>query len=77
MTLIAMFLLSSVLIKRSHPEVVANKSVVPVDVTEKSESGKSLSELRAGFALFTRDKILLHLLLLVSATGFLAFGGAI
>ena len=43
-------------------------------MTEKSESGKSLSELRAGFALFTRDKILLHLLLLVSATGFLAFG---
>ncbi|EAS46955.1 hypothetical protein GB2207_04982 [gamma proteobacterium HTCC2207] len=71
---LGMFLLSSVLIKRSHPEVVANKSVVPVDVTEKSESGKSLSELRAGFALFTRDKILLHLLLLVSATGFLAFG---
>jgi predicted MFS family arabinose efflux permease len=30
--------------------------------------------LRAGFALFTSDTTLLHLLLLVSATGFLAFG---
>ena len=41
---------------------------------DKPAPRESLSELRAGFALFTSDKTLLHLLLLVSATGFLAFG---
>jgi len=77
---LGLFFLSSVLIKRSHPEMVADKSIVPDDVmdellpTEKLPPRKSLSELRAGFALFTSDKTLLHLLLLVSATGFLAFG---
>ena len=35
---------------------------------------ESLQQLRAGFALFLTDKALLHLLLLVTATGFLAFG---
>jgi len=89
-----MFLASSVLIKRSHPEMApvepltgepsageepsaeelaANETpfTEPVD---KPAPRESLSELRAGFALFTSDKTLLHLLLLVSATGFLAFG---
>jgi MFS family permease len=75
-----MFLASSVLIKRSHPEMAADESIVPVEVIDKATPvetlppRKSLSELRAGFALFTSDKTLLHLLLLVSATGFLAFG---
>ena len=77
---LAMFLLSSVLIRRSHPEMAADETVVSVEVIDKATSveklppGKSLAELRAGFALFTSDKTLLHLLLLVSATGFLAFG---
>ena len=69
-----MFLASSVLIKRSHPELVADESIVPVEIIDKPAPRESLRELRAGFALFTTDKTLLHLLLLVSATGFLAFG---
>ena len=74
-----MFLLSSVLIKRSHPELVpekslADESTVPDEIIDKPAPRESLRELRAGFALFTSDKTLLHLLLLVSATGFLAFG---
>jgi MFS family permease len=73
-----MFLCSSMLIKRSHPELVADKSdtdaSVPVELMDKPAPRESLAELHAGFALFTSDKILLHLLLLVSATGFLAFG---
>ena len=69
-----MFLVSSVLIKRSHPELVADESIVPVEIIDKPAPRESLRELRAGFALFTTDKTLLHLLLLVSATGFLAFG---
>ena len=69
-----MFLASSVLIKRSHPELVADESIVPAEIIDKPAPRESLRELRAGFALFTTDKTLLHLLLLVSATGFLAFG---
>ena len=69
-----MFLVSSVLIKRSHPELVADESIVPAEIIDKPAPRESLRELRAGFALFTTDKTLLHLLLLVSATGFLAFG---
>ena len=38
------------------------------------KNAKALQQLRAGFALFLTDKALLHLLLLVTATGFLAFG---
>ena len=81
-----MFLLSSVLIKRSHPEMAVDQTIVPLNAIDKSSQAdknspveklpprKSLKELRAGFALFTSDTTLLHLLLLVSATGFLAFG---
>ena len=69
-----MFLVSSVLIKRSHPELVADESIVPAEIIDKPAPRESLRELRAGFALLTTDKTLLHLLLLVSATGFLAFG---
>jgi MFS family permease len=71
---LCMFLLSSVLIKRSHPEMAVDETIVPVDVSDKPAPRKSLKELRAGFTLFTSDTTLLHLLLLVSATGFLAFG---
>ncbi len=75
-----MFMVSSVLIRRSHPELVEDntelftrKTAADLD-QEKSAPRKNLRELRAGFALFTSDKTLRHLLLLVSATGFLAFG---
>lgn len=90
-----MFLASSVLIKRSHPEMapaepltgeplageepsagkeLAADETLSAESMDKPAPRESLSELRAGFALFTSDKTLLHLLLLVSATGFLAFG---
>ena len=90
-----MFLASSVLIKRSHPEMapvepltgepsageepsaggeLAANETPSTEPMDKPAPRESLSELRAGFALFTSDKTLLHLLLLVSATGFLAFG---
>ena len=82
-----MFMFSSVLIKRSHPQLAVATDLADIDdessVESTSESaGKSASEerreslqqLRAGFALFLTDKALLHLLLLVTATGFLAFG---
>lgn len=84
-----MFLASSVLIKRSHPEMAPAEPLtgeplageepsadetLSTEPMDKLAPRESLSELRAGFALFTSDKTLLHLLLLVSATGFLAFG---
>lgn len=74
-----MFLLSSVMIKRSHPEMVIDDTAESIESGEEQENiaeGKSepLQELRAGFALFLTNKALLHLLLLVTATGFLAFG---
>jgi len=75
-----MYITSSILIKRSHPRRVAShdQSVTSETDTdpeqEKSSPRAKLRELRAGFALFTEDKTLRHLLLLVSATGFLAFG---
>ena len=71
-----MFLLSSVLIKRSHPEMVIDNSEESGEEQEETTEEKSepLQELRAGFALFLTNKALLHLLLLVTATGFLAFG---
>ena len=74
-----MFLLSSVMIKRSHPEMVIDDTAESIESGEEQENiaeGKSepLQELRAGFALFLTNKALLHLLILVTATGFLAFG---
>lgn len=68
---ILMFLLSSVLIKRSHPQLVISSEEEPAKKQDKAEP---LEDLRAGFALFLTNKSLLHLLLLVTATGFLAFG---
>ncbi|MDG1819018.1 MAG: MFS transporter [Porticoccaceae bacterium] len=78
-----MFMLSSVLIKRSHPQLAAAADLVDPDDLDSSENSQkntdeekheTLQELRAGFSLFLTDKALLHLLLLVTATGFLAFG---
>lgn len=71
-----MFLLSSVLIKRSHPEMVIDNREESGEEQQETPEEKSepLQELRDGFALFLTNKALLHLLLLVTATGFLAFG---
>jgi len=66
------FLLSSVFIRRSHP-------LVP-EVAEKqppkppSSFKNLLIELKEGLVLFRHNKSLLHLILIVFATGFLAFG---
>jgi|TARA_B110000879_G_scaffold116317_1_gene154705 MFS family permease len=73
-----MFMLSSVLIKRSHPQLEIERDIESGNESSKentaAEKRETLQELRAGFALFLTDKALLHLLLLVTATGFLAFG---
>jgi MFS family permease len=69
-----MFIISSVLIKRSHPQMAVDTDIAIDSENTQDEKRESLSELRAGFALFLTDKALLHLLLIVTATGFLAFG---
>jgi MFS family permease len=77
-----MFMLSSMLIKRSHPQLEIERGIesrIESRIESKKENTaaekrETLQELRAGFALFLTDKALLHLLLLVTATGFLAFG---
>ena len=71
---ILMFLISSVLIKRSHPQMAADEDIATSKENNPQDKHESLGELRAGLALFLTDKALLHLLLLVTATGFLAFG---
>jgi MFS family permease len=69
-----MFLISSALIKRSHPQMAVDTDIATSKENNPEEKRESLGELRAGLALFLTDKALLHLLLLVTATGFLAFG---
>ena len=69
-----MFALSSILIKRSHPQRVIETDIADNKTVTEEPKRETLQELRAGFALFLTDKSLLHLLLLVTATGFLAFG---
>ena len=69
-----MFALSSILIKRSHPQLVIETDIADNKTVTEEPKRETLQELRAGFALFLTDKSLLHLLLLVTATGFLAFG---
>ena len=69
-----MFALSSILIKRSHPQLVIETDIAESKADTEEPKRETLQELRAGFALFLTDKALLHLLLLVTATGFLAFG---
>ena len=64
------FVISSVLIRRSHPAPVG--SVKPV--VEKKTLKHSWNELGEGLQIFRDDKGLLHLLIMVFATGFLAFG---
>jgi MFS family permease len=66
------FLLSSLFIKRCHPlDPEVEKNLPP----KPSSSLKNLvTELREGLVLFRHNKGLLHLILIVFATGFLAFG---
>jgi MFS family permease len=72
---IVIFVLSSILIKRSHPlpkqqpEELAERGEV-----ETKSVKQTLLELGDGLQLFRDDKGLIHLLLIVFATGFLAFG---
>ena len=67
---ILVFLLSSWFIRRSHPVVKAIDNTPSVQPTKK----KPLLEFREGLVLFRNDKSLQHLILIVFATGFLAFG---
>ena len=66
----AILVVSSVLIKRSHPVPIGDAGPVKETKTIKH----SWQELREGLQLFRDDKGLLHLLMIVFATGFLAFG---
>jgi MFS family permease len=69
------FLASSVLMKRCYP-LPDKGSVEALAQAQKSDKSAAQSwlELREGLSLFRHDKGLLHLLLIVFATGFLAFG---
>ena len=69
---IVIFVVSSILIKRSHP-LPERALTVDAEVSKKS-FGQSWLELGEGLRLFRDDKPLLHLLLIIFATGFLAFG---
>lgn len=66
------FLLSSIFIRRSHPLVAEVEKQQPA---KPPTSFKNLIiELREGLVLFRNNKSLLHLIFIVFATGFLAFG---
>jgi MFS family permease len=69
------FLASSLLMKRCHP-LPQLSSVEEAAQAEKSNKSAAQTwlELREGLNLFRNDKSLLHLLFIVFATGFLAFG---
>ena len=69
---IVIFIISSILIKRSHP-LPDNPSLLNAEVDKKSVK-QSWLELREGLSLFREDKRLFHLLMIIFATGFLAFG---
>ena len=67
------FVLSAVFIRLSHPQINARPDNSQPNInTEKSK--KPLVELREGLTLFAENRALLHLVLIVFATGFLAFG---
>ena len=64
---------SAVFIRLSHPQINARPDNIQPDInTEKSK--KPLVELREGLTLFAENRALLHLVLIVFYTGFLAFG---
>ncbi len=66
------FLLSSIFIKRGHP--IAARVGENDSRAKRTVSKKPLLELREGLVLFRNNKSLLHLILIVFATGFLGFG---
>jgi MFS family permease len=66
------FLLSSIFIRRSHPLVPEVEEKRP---SKPPSSFKNLmTELKEGLILFKSNKRLLHLIFIIFATGFLAFG---
>ena len=69
------FLASSLMMKRCHP-LPQKGSVEEAEQAKKSNktAAQTWLELREGLTLFRNDKSLLHLLFIVFATGFLAFG---
>jgi predicted MFS family arabinose efflux permease len=69
------FLLSSLLMRRCHPlpEKGSEEEAAQAEKSNKS-AAQTWLELREGLALFRDDKGLQHLLFIVFATGFLAFG---
>jgi len=69
------FLASSLLMKRCYP-LPAKDSVEEAAQTEQSNKSAAQTwlELREGLSLFRDNRSLLHLLFIVFATGFLAFG---
>ena len=64
------FLLSSWFIRLSHPAIIAIDHSSQIQPPKK----KPLLEFREGLVLFKNDKSLQHLIFIVFATGFLAFG---
>ncbi len=69
------FLASSLLIKRCHPLPTEDQSQEPPSSPSSDKSAKQTwLELREGLQLFRNDRSLLHLLFIIFATGFLAFG---
>ena len=69
---LVVFLLSSIFIRRSHPLVPDLEKKQP---PKSPSSLKNLfTELKQGLVLFKHNKSLLHLIFIVFATGFLAFG---
>ena len=67
---IVLFLASFFLIRRSHPEISGAVDRRPVS----EMPGETWKDTGDGLKLFWSDRRLLHLLILVTATGFLAFG---
>lgn len=70
---VLVFVLSAVFIRLSHPSVVTSARENQLQ-SEQLPAKSSLRELREGLVLFRNNKALLHLVLIVFATGFLAFG---
>ncbi|MBT5388007.1 MAG: MFS transporter [Porticoccaceae bacterium] len=69
------FLASSLLMKRCHPlPKVQQPESTPIPQSSDKPTKQTWSELREGLQLFRDDKSLLHLLFIIFATGFLAFG---
>ena len=68
---VCMFVFSAWCIRQSHPQMKSPHDISKQPITEPR---KPIAELRKGFNLFAENRALLHLIFLVFATGFLAFG---